>query len=164
MDNRGLITLVVAMDAAQGIGINNALPWRLPEDLAHFKRTTIGRPVVMGRRTFESIGRPLPNRRNIVITRNTDWTHAGVETVHSVREALELVAQVPCCVIGGAQIFSEVMPHADRMIVTEIARTFPCDTFFPLIKRDIWREVVREQHYSEANACDYAFVTYERIR
>jgi dihydrofolate reductase len=164
MDNRGQISIVVAMDAERGIGIDNTLPWRLKEDMAHFKRTTTGHPVIMGRKTFDSIGRPLPNRRNIVITRNADWRHEGVEAVTSIDEALRLVADVPAHVIGGAQIYAEVLPRTDRLIVTEIGKTFRCDAFFPEIGKDQWREASREQHHSDENGFDYAFVIYERQR
>ena len=98
------LTLIVAFDRQRGIGINNALPWKLAEDMAFFKRTTTGHPIIMGRKTFESIGRALPNRRNIVISRNPDWTHAGVEAVGSVEAALALVGSEASFVIGGAQI------------------------------------------------------------
>ncbi|MEO7493703.1 MAG: dihydrofolate reductase [Massilia sp.] len=154
------LTLVVAIDAQNGIGVDNTLPWRLPEDLAHFKRVTSGHPIIMGRKTFDSIGRPLPNRRNIVVTRNPAWRHDGVDTATSLDAAIALVGDTPACIIGGAQIFTEAVPLADRMIVTEIAHAFACDTFFPPIDRQQWREVAREVHHSEANGFDYAFVTY----
>lgn len=158
------LTIVVATDAQRGIGIKNSLPWRLKEDMAHFKRTTVGHPVIMGRKTFESIGRPLPNRRNIVITRNPDWQHQDVEAVTSVDAALQLVEGVPACIIGGAQIYAETLPRTTRLVVTEIARTFNCDAFFPEIDANDWKEVTREQFHSQENGFDYAFVTYERIQ
>lgn len=157
------LTIVVAIDAKRGIGIHNNLPWRLPEDLAHFKRTTMGHPVIMGRKTFDSIGRPLPNRRNIVITRNSEWKHDGVEAVSSLDAAIALVGDTPACIIGGGQIFAEALPRCERMVVTEIAKTFDCDAFFPEIDPTLWQEVAREQHHSESNGFDYAFVTYQRI-
>ncbi|HJV73937.1 MAG TPA: dihydrofolate reductase [Noviherbaspirillum sp.] len=156
------LTIIVATDAQHGIGINNTLPWRLPEDLAHFKRITSGHPIIMGRKTFDSIGRPLPNRRNIVITRNAAWTHYGVESVTSVDGALALVGDTPAYVIGGAQIYAEVLPVTNRLIITEIARNFNCDAFFPAIDPQKWKEVSREQHHSEEQNFDYAFVVYER--
>lgn len=156
------LTIVVAIDRQRGIGINNALPWHLPEDLAHFKRTTSGHPIIMGRKTFESIGRPLPNRRNIVVTRNRDWRHDGAETVGSLEEALVLLDGVEGYIIGGAQIFTEAMPVTDRLIVTEIDQTFPCDTFFPAIDKSVWKETARESHRSEQQGYGYDFVTYER--
>jgi dihydrofolate reductase len=157
-----LLTIVVAIDAQRGIGINNTLPWHLPEDLAHFKRTTTGHPIIMGRKTFDSIGRPLPNRRNIVVTRSPDWRHDGVEAVTSLDAAIALVRDVPACIIGGAQIFNEALPRVDRLVVTEIAKTFDCDTFFPAIDPAQWTEVARETHHSDAGGFDYAFVTYQR--
>ena len=156
------LTIVVAIDAQRGIGVNNALPWHLPEDLAHFKRVTTGRPIIMGRKTFDSIGRPLPNRRNIVITRNPDWRHDGVDAVNSLAEAIALVGDEPASIIGGAQIFTESLPLADRMIVTEIEHTFACDTFFTEPAPGAWKETARETHHSEANGFDFAYVTYER--
>ena len=156
------LTLVVAIDAQRGIGIDNTLPWHLPEDLAHFKRVTLGQPIIMGRKTFDSIGRPLPGRRNIVVTRNADWRHEGVDVVTSLEAALALVGEAPASIIGGAQVFAASMELADRMIVTEIGHSFSCDTFFPPIDRDVWAETARETHRSEANGYDYAFVTYER--
>lgn len=156
------LTIVVAIDAQRGIGINNKLPWHLPEDLAHFKRTTTGHPIIMGRKTFDSIGRPLPNRRNIVITRNPAWRHDGVEAVTSLDAAIALVHDVPACIIGGAQIFNEALPLVDRLVVTEIGRTFDCDSFFAPIDPEQWTEVARETHHSDAGGFDYAFVTYQR--
>ena len=157
------LTIVVATDAQRGIGINNALPWRLPEDLAHFKRVTIDHPIIMGRKTFDSIGRPLPNRRNIVITRNPGWKHDGVEAVTSLQAALDLVGGTLTHVIGGAQIYAEALPYTSRLIVTEINRTFDCDTFCPAIEPSEWKEVARDRHHSVQQDVDYAFVTYDRI-
>ncbi|HYC43532.1 MAG TPA: dihydrofolate reductase [Noviherbaspirillum sp.] len=157
------LTLVVAIDEKRGIGIDNKLPWHLPEDLAHFKRTTMGHPIIMGRKTFDSIGRPLPNRRNIVITRNAEWKRDGVDAVSSLGVALALVGDTPSCIIGGGQIFAEALPIANRMVVTEIGKTFECDAFFPEFDRSQWKEVARENHRSDSNGFDYAYVTYERI-
>ncbi|BDT58946.1 dihydrofolate reductase [Massilia varians] len=156
------LTLVVAIDARRGIGIDNQLPWHLPEDLAHFKRVTLGKPIVMGRKTFDSIGRPLPKRRNIVITRNPAWLHEGVETAGSLQAAIALLHGEPASIIGGAQIFTEAVQLADRMIVTEIDHVFPCDTFFPPIDPAVWEETAREAQHSEANGFDLAYVTYQR--
>jgi dihydrofolate reductase len=159
------LTLVVAVDAQRGIGIRNTLPWRLPEDLAHFKRVTSGHPIIMGRKTFDSIGRPLPNRRNIVITRNPAWRHMGVEAVGSLPEAIALLdgaAGEVGFIIGGAQVFAEAMDIADRMIVTEIDHTFECDTFFPPLAPGQWRESAREKHHSDAGGFDFSFVTYSK--
>ncbi len=157
------LTIVVATDSNRGIGIRNQLPWHLPEDLAFFKRTTSGHPIVMGRKTFESIGRPLPNRRNIVITRNPDWKREGAETASSLQEARELAGEAEIFVIGGAQIYAEALPHTQRLIVTEIDKAFDCDAFFPRIDPAVWKEVSRDKHRSDANGLDYAFVVYERV-
>lgn len=158
------LTLVVAIDASNGIGIDNQLPWHLPEDLAHFKRTTSGHPIIMGRKTFDSIGRPLPNRRNIVITRNPEWRHDSVEAVTSIAAAKALVGDAPAFIIGGGQIFADTLAEADRLIVTHIDKTFDCDAFFPTIDAAAWKEVAREKHHSEANGFDFSYVTYDRIR
>ncbi len=180
------LTIIVATDRARGIGIENRLPWRLPEDLAHFKRVTTGHPIIMGRKTFESIGRPLPGRRNIVITRDPAWRHAGVETVHSPQAAIALLAPAhigesgstaapaaastsapgkaatEAFLIGGAEIFLQALHLCSRLIVTEIDKVFECDVFFPEIDAAQWQETAREAYYSEQNGYAYAFVTYQR--
>jgi dihydrofolate reductase len=158
----GSLTIVVATDLNNGIGIRNTLPWHLPEDLAHFKRTTSGHAILMGRKTFESIGRPLPNRRNIVITRNTEWQHAGVETAASLQDAAALAQGAPAFIIGGAQIYAEALPLVDRLIITRINQAFDCDAFVPALDPLLWQETAREDHRSETSGLDYAFVTYER--
>jgi dihydrofolate reductase len=155
------LTLVVAMDAQRGIGVDNQLPWHLPEDLAHFKRVTLGHPIIMGRKTFDSIGRPLPKRRNIVVTRNREWAHEGVEVAGSLQQAVALANGEPASIIGGAQIFSESMQIADRMIVTHIDGVYCCDTFFPEIEPAAWTVTAREDHRS-ADGVAFSFVTYER--
>jgi dihydrofolate reductase len=158
------LTLIVAMDAQRGIGVNNTLPWHLPEDLAHFKRLTSGHPIIMGRKTFDSIGRALPNRRNIVVTRNAQWRHEGTEAVASLEEAIALVGDTDAFIIGGAQIFAEAIALAEHIVITEIDHTFECDTFFPPLERDAWIETARQTHHSNANGYDYAFVTYSKAR
>jgi len=158
------LTLVVAMDAGRGIGIDNKLPWHLPEDLAHFKRVTLGQPIIMGRKTFDSIGRALPGRRNIVVTRNPGWSHAGVEVAHSLREAIAMVGDNPGSIIGGAQIFEESMDLADRMIVTHIDRVYACDAFFPEIDATRWTATAREPQHAAAGDLDFSFVTYEKLK
>lgn len=155
-------TIIVAMDRQRGIGIRNSLPWHLPEDLAHFKRTTTGHPIIMGRKTFESIGRPLPNRRNIVVTRNRSWQHVGVEVVASLDQAAQLTAGQQAFVIGGAQIYEHALPMTNRLIVTEIDQTFDCDTFLPPLDASVWKETARTPHRSEKNGFEYAFVQYEK--
>ena len=158
------LTIIVATDPQGGIGVNNTMPWRLPEDMAFFKRATSGHPVIMGRKTFDSIGRALPNRRNIVITRNPNWRHDGVEPVASLDAALALVGDDPAFVIGGAQIYEQAMAVAERLLITEVGRSFDCDAFFPETDPAQWQETEREQHHSEKSGLDYAFVTKRRIR
>jgi dihydrofolate reductase len=155
---------VVARNGA--IGKGNSLLVHLSEDLKHFKRTTLGCPVIMGRKTFESIGRPLPGRRNIVVTRNAQWRAEGVERAHSLDEALKLVAAVPkVFVIGGGELYAQALPHADELVLTELDRDFEGDTFFPAWDRRQFEETSRERHHADApNDFDYAFVTYTRQR
>ncbi|MGV7206613.1 dihydrofolate reductase [Oxalobacteraceae bacterium A2-2] len=155
------LTIIVATDAGRGIGINNTLPWRLPEDLAHFKRLTTGHAIIMGRKTFDSIGRPLPNRRNIVVTRNPAWSHQGAERAASLEAAVALASGLPAYIIGGAEIYAQALPLSHTLVVTEIGHTFECDAFFPAIDPTVWQETGREQHVS-ADALPYAFVTYQR--
>ncbi len=159
-----ILTVIAAVARNGAIGKDNALLWRLPEDLQFFKRTTIGSPIIMGRKTFDSIGKPLPGRRNIVITRNTGWLAAGIEVAHSLEAALHLVADVPrVFVIGGAQVYAEALPHADELVLTEVGRDFEGDVFFPPWDKAAFGEVAREVHHSPApNDFDYAFVTYRR--
>jgi dihydrofolate reductase len=159
-----LLTIIVATDAQRGIGINNTLPWKLPEDMAHFKRLTTGHPVIMGRKTYESIGRPLPNRRNVVVTRNAAWRADGVETVHSLDEARALVnGEAEAFIIGGAQVYAEALAQrlADQVIQTEIGQVFECDAHFPALGAE-WQELER-QNYTSANGLPYAFVTLRRL-
>ena len=156
------ITLIVATDSAGGIGIRNTLPWSIPQDLAHFKRTTSGHTIVMGRKTFESIGRPLPHRRNLVISRNPNWRHDGVEAVTSLDAAFDIAGDAEIFVIGGAEIYGLALPLADKLIVTEIAQRFECDVFFPTIDATIWTETARLLQRSDSNGLDFAFVTYQR--
>lgn len=158
-----LLTLIVARARNGVIGRDNTLPWRLPEDLAHFKRTTMGAPVIMGRKTWESIGRPLPGRRNIVVSRNAGLRLEGAEVAGSLEDALRLCVGVEqVFLIGGAQLYAEALPSADRLIVTEIDADIEGDAYFPQIDPQRWSVTERERHHSEANGFDYAFVTYER--
>jgi dihydrofolate reductase len=156
------LSLIVATDRKHGIGIRNTLPWRLPEDLAFFKRTTSGHAIIMGRKTFDSIGRPLPNRHNIVVTRNPDWTHEGVQRAGSLDEAVRLAGDGEVFVIGGAQIYVDAIKVADKLIVTEIDANYECDAFFPAIDPAVWHVVSRESHHSADNGWDYSFVIHQR--
>lgn len=136
------ITLIVARDRQGGIGRDNALPWHLPEDLQHFKSTTLGHPIVMGRRTFESIGRPLPGRRNIVVSRSPQWSPIGCEKVDSLEAARALCCDAPeLFVIGGAQLYASALPQADRLLITEVDVDAQADVFFPTPDPAIWERV-----------------------
>ena len=160
------ISLVDALASNRVIGRDNRMPWRLPEDLRRFRRLTMGHAVIMGRKTFETIGSPLTGRNNIVITRSPDWYRSGCVVVHSLEAALAAVAESQnAFVIGGAQIYALAMPHAQRLYMTEIERDFDGDAFFPEFDRSHWREVSRERHASEGpEGFNYAFVEYERER
>jgi len=156
------LTIIVAMDAQRGIGIANTLPWKLAEDMAHFKRLTTGHPIIMGRKTFDSIGRPLPGRRNIVITRNAEWRHDGVEAVDTLAAAVTLLTEAQAYIIGGAEIYRLSLPVVDSLVVTEIKKTFNCDAFFPAIDAGQWQETERVSASSQQADLQYAFVTYRR--
>jgi dihydrofolate reductase len=158
------ISLVVAMARNRVIGRDNALPWRLPEDLKHFKSTTLGKPVLMGRKTFDSIGKPLPGRSNLVLTRDTGWRAVGVTVVHSIDEALSRVGDAEeVAVIGGADVFRLLLPRATRIYLTRIDADIPGDTVFPPLEPSQWREVsCRRFAADERNAYDMSFVTLER--
>ncbi|MCJ7839178.1 MAG: dihydrofolate reductase [Burkholderiales bacterium] len=158
------ICLIAALAANRVIGNNNKLPWHLPADLKRFKSLTMGHPLVMGRKTFESIGRPLPGRRNLVVTRNHGYSAPGCEIVHSLDEALEACrGTTTIFIIGGAQLYRESLPRAHRLEFTEIHAEFAGDAVFPEYSRAEWREVARETHRAEAGVdFDYDFVRYER--
>jgi dihydrofolate reductase len=158
------VTLVAAVAQNGVIGARNRLPWHLPADLKHFKAVTMGRPIVMGRLTWESIGRPLPGRRNLVVTRRPTLAVAGVDVVASLSEAMLRVADAPeLMVIGGAQIFEQALPLATRILLTRIHADFDGDTFFPVLDPQAWREIEIEEHApDEKNAWAYSFVTLER--
>ncbi|MBV8680417.1 MAG: dihydrofolate reductase [Aquitalea sp.] len=160
--SKPILTLVAAKASNGVIGINNTLPWHLPEDLKHFKAVTLGKPVLMGRKTYDSIGRPLPGRRNIVITRQTEWQAEGVEVAHSLEQALQLAAGVEeVCLIGGADLYRQAMAMADCLRLTEIARAYEGDAYFPELASNIWQEVSRSAFCNEQGLA-YAFVDYQR--
>ncbi len=158
------LSIISGMDRNRLIGNNNALPWRLPADMAFFKQTTMGKPVLMGRKTWDSIGRPLPGRRNIVITRNPNFCAEGCETADSIEAALTLVDQHPEVIqMGGASLYEQAMPLADVLYITEIHHSFEGDAWFPEIDLNEWKEVQREEHCADKNNLyDYAFVKYLR--
>ncbi len=158
------INMIFARAANGVIGKNNAMPWHLPEDLAHFKKLTLGSPVIMGRKTWDSLPpkfRPLPGRTNVVITRQADWQAAGAQTAGSLTDALaQCQASSDVWIIGGAQIYAQAEPLAQRTEVTEIAQDFEGDAYAPELGSD-WAESAREQHVS-AGGMAFSFVTYLR--
>ena len=158
------ISLVVAASTNNVIGSDGGLPWHLPDDLRHFKRLTTGKPVVMGRRTFESIGRPLPNRRNIVMTRDPDYVAPGCDVVSSVREALDLLEDTDeVMIIGGGQVYRDFLPHADRIYLTRVQADVEGDTYFPDIDEAGWRLVSSEPHAAdEKHAYAFDVMVFER--
>jgi dihydrofolate reductase len=151
------------MDENRLIGKNNTLPWHLPADLAFFKQTTLNKPILMGRKTFESIGRPLPGRRNIIITRNASYTQPGCECVGSIDEALRLASDHDeVMLIGGASLYQQSIDLADALYITEIHGKFEGDAWFPEIDRKRWVETWRENHEpDDTNPYAYSFVKYE---
>ncbi len=164
-EDRPLISLVVAVAENGVIGDRGGLPWHLPADLGHFKRLTMGKPVLMGRKTFESIGRPLPGRRNIVITRQPDWRRAGVLVAHSFDEAVRLAGPAPeVMVIGGAQVYAEALSQAQRIHLTRVHARPAGDTRFPDIDDGQWEEIASRHHPAEGDLPACTFVTLERRR
>ncbi|OIU71316.1 dihydrofolate reductase [Rossellomorea aquimaris] len=160
-----MISFIVAMDSKSAIGKNNELPWHLPADLAFFKKTTMGKPIIMGRKTFESIGRPLPGRENIVITRDKDFVAEGCNVIHDLKKITQLGAgqEEEIFVIGGAEIFNEMLPYADRLYVTKIEEEFDGDTFFPPFDKEEWELKSKEKGpKDDKNPYDYYFMTYDR--
>lgn len=158
------LTLVAAVARDGVIGRDNQLLWHLPEDMRHFKALTGGNAVIMGRKTWESLPerfRPLPNRRNIVISRDSAYVAPGAELVASLEAAVTAAFDLPAFVIGGAQIYALALPLATRLELTAIDATFDGDAFFPAVDTAVWREVARETARAEAGF-NYAFVTYER--
>jgi dihydrofolate reductase len=156
------LSLIAAVARNGGIGRNNALLVRLPEDMAHFKRTTLGSPIVMGRKTWDSIGRALPGRRNIVITRNPHFAGAGAHAAPSLEAALALLAhEAKVYIVGGASVYAAALPRADELVLTEIDADLEADTFFPAWNRDDFRQTSRHTHRSP-QGFDYSFATYAR--
>lgn len=158
------LSLIAAVAANGVIGSGNALPWRLPEDLKRFKALTLGHPVIMGRKTYESIGRPLSGRRNLIVTRNPAFRADGCETMATLAAALTACkgARDEVFIIGGAQIYAEALPVADRLYLTEICADFVGDACFPGLDKSRWKEVSREKHATPEGLA-FAFVVYDRI-
>lgn len=163
-----MLSIVVAKAKNNIIGKDNKVIWDLPEDLKHFKELTDGHTIIMGRKTFESLGEILPNRKHIIFSQNPDLkiNNENVQVVHSLLEIQELIEEKEeSFVIGGSMIYNFLMPYVKKMYVTEIDEEFEGDTFFPKINKDIWKEVERTKGTKNAeNNSDYEFVTYERIK
>ena len=158
------LTIIAAIADNGVIGRVGALPWHLPDDLRRFKSLTMGRPILMGRRTFESIGRPLPGRRNLVLTRGAQLFPVGVEGVASLALALEKCAAASeLCVIGGAEVYRQVLPQCDRLELTRVHATLDGDVRFPDFDLTQWRELARVEHSADdRHAWAMTFVTLER--
>ena len=165
-----MISLIAAIGKNNELGKNNALVWSMPTDLKYFREKTSGHPVIMGRKTFESIGHPMPKRKNIIITRDLNYKKDGIEVVHSLKEALArartpLAQNEEIFVIGGEGIFREAMPIADRLYITHIdAEDKDANVFFPEIIPIVWNEISHKEHKKDKdNPYDYTFSVYEKI-
>lgn len=158
------IAIVVIVTENGVIGRDKGMPWHLPDDLKRFKQVTMGKPVIMGRKTFESIGKPLPGRLNIIITRNSGYAVPGCTTVASFDEALKAAGDVPeVCVIGGGEIFLQALPRVEVVYLTQIHASIDGDTYFPSLPPSKWREIFREEHgVDERHRHSFAFLTLER--
>ena len=163
-----MLSIIVAKAKNNIIGKDNKLIWHLPEDLKHFKELTTGHSIIMGRKTFESLGRVLPNRKHIIFSQNPDFKvhNENVEVVHSLLQIQDLIeGEEEAFVIGGAMIYNLLMPYVTKMYVTEIEKDFQGDAFFPRIDTQVWKEVSREKGMKdENNDFDYDYVVYERIK
>lgn len=163
-----MLSMIVAMSNNRVIGVDNQLPWRIPEDLKHFKAKTLGKPVIMGRKTYESIGRPLPGRLNLVVTRNSNWSAEGVQVYLSpelaVDAALKHAAEQrldEVMIIGGAQLYQDLLPVVNKLYVTHVDVTIDGDAFFPEIDASIWFEVDQSALRSDdTGKYAYRFVEY----
>lgn len=165
-----MISIIAAIGKNNELGKNNALVWSMPNDLKYFREKTSGHPVIMGRKTFEAIGRPMQNRRNIIITRDVDYKKEGIEVVHSLEESLNLVRNEiangeEIFIIGGEEIFKQSINIADRLYITHINATDKdADTFFPEIIPIVWNEISHEEHKKDSvNPFDYSFSVYNRF-
>ena len=157
-------TIIVAQAKNGAIGVNGALPWHLSADLQRFKQLTIGNTVIMGRKTWDSIGRPLPNRRNIVITRTHGLSLEGALTVTSLEKALDSASNnLEKFIIGGAEIYNLAMPLVDTIEMTLIHEDVEGDTYFPSLDSNAWIESMRSEHTDDKSGLNYSFVTYKRI-
>ncbi|GAB3204444.1 dihydrofolate reductase [Pontibacter aydingkolensis] len=160
-----MVNIIVATAENNVIGKDNQLIWHLPADLKHFKQLTMGHPILMGRKTYESIGKPLPGRTSIIITRQKDFEAEGCIVAHSVQEAIEKAKELDeqVCIIGGAEIYKQALPLTDCIELTKIHHSFDGDTFFPEINEKDWEVVAEEKHEpDEKNKYSYTFLTLKR--
>lgn len=161
-----MITIIAAIAENNALGKNNQLIWHLPADLKRFKKTTLNHCVIMGRKTFESLGKPLPNRTNTLITHDKNYKAEGCIVVNSLKEALQLALKEDenPFILGGAEIYKQAMPFADKLDLTFVHHKFDADVFFPEIDKKIWKETSREDFKAdEKNKYNYSFVTFERL-
>jgi dihydrofolate reductase len=159
-----LVSIIVATDERGAIGRDGGLPWRLPDDLKRFKTLTMGKPIVMGRKTWDSIGKPLPGRHNIVITRQAGFEVPGVTVVASLDDALTVAGDVPeVCIIGGAEIYRLALPRTDLIHLTRVHAVVDADTYFPELGADEWEELLIEKHAADARHT-YAYSCVELRR
>ena len=160
-----MITIIAAIGKNNELGKHNDLIWHLPADLKRFKKVTTGHTIIMGRNTFESIGKPLPNRRSVIITRNKDYKQEGCEVVHSLEDAINLVEDEQAFIIGGAQIYKESLEKglADQLDITKVHQDFEADVFFPEIDQKIWQEFSKEDFEADdKNKFNFSFLQYRK--
>jgi dihydrofolate reductase len=159
------ITIIAAMGRNRAIGLGGEMPWHLPDELRHFKETTMGKAIVMGRKTWDSIGRALPGRQNIVVTRNPDFSEPGCEVARSLEQAIGLARGAEVMIIGGGQLYAAALPLADRMVLTEVDCEPAADTWFPEWRQDDWREQeLRSRSPDERNPYAYRVIEWLRRR
>lgn len=162
-----MISLLVAMDQNRVIGKDNQLPWHLPADLQYFKKVTMGHPIIMGRKTFDSIGRVLPGRENVIVTRNREYTNTECTILHSIEEVKDFADanEQEVFIIGGAEIFKDILAVADRLYITKIDAEFTGDTYFPIIDEKEWRQVSATPGIvDEKNKYAHEFIVLERVQ
>lgn len=159
-----IVSIITAMDKNRLIGKDNGLPWKIPADLQFFKKVTMSKPIIMGRKTFESIGRPLPGRQNIIITRDNQFTAEGCDIAYSTEEAMTLAGDAEeVMIIGGANIYQQFLQQCDRLYLTRVNGEFTGDAWFPEIDESQWQEIEKEDHKAdEKNEADYSFIVMQR--
>jgi|TARA_B110000908_G_scaffold161228_1_gene205295 dihydrofolate reductase len=161
-----MITLIAAISTNNALGKDNDLIWRLPADLKRFKKVTSGHHIIMGRNTFESIGKPLPNRTSVIITRNNNYKKEGCLIANSIEEAIACTEGKDAFIIGGAQVYKQALENnlIDQLDITKVHQEFEADVFFPEIDLNTWKEISREDFQAdEKNAHDYSFISYQKI-